>query len=162
METTFKFPNREEYLKTLDSVLPTSYIKTREHGNGKTNYIPAAIKEAVADDIFYYWNVVDENYLIVDGQVICTAKILYMPNYPGAEEHYCTGSAARHLGQAKNSLEYNIPGAKVEAISNALQTLGNIFGRNVDRAISKTEKLPTNYTIRKHGTAEPEQEKQSN
>lgn len=159
MEAKFKFPNRERYLETLDSILPESYIQTRKHGANSTKYYPAAIKQSVADDIFHYWNVVDENYFFIDGQIACTVKLLYMPNYPNAEEHYCTGSAGAPLGEAGNSTEYKVPSTRMEAIANALQTLGNIFGRNLHRQIAKGVKLPTNYTIRKHGTAEPKQEK---
>jgi hypothetical protein len=150
MQETYKFKNRSAYVEALDSVLPESYYKVRKHGSDSTTYIPAAIKESLADDLFHYWNVIDEDYQVVLGQVICTVKLCYMPNYPGADEHFCTGSAARPLGSAGNTLEYNVPGAKVEAISNALNTLGNIFGRNIGRKIAKNEYLANDFKIRKH------------
>lgn len=171
MEDLYKFKNRGEYIKALDSILPESYIQTRKVASGTHKYYPAPIKEAVADDLFHYWNVIDESYTALYNEILCTVKIVYCPSYPGADELFCTGSASTPVqmdansdlsnfpnNKKKNALEYGVPNVQTEAISNALGRLGNIFGRNLNRKINKDTYLPDNFTIRKHNI-EPEQKK---
>lgn len=157
----YKYKTREEYLTVLDSILPDNYIVKRDIGSGKTHtYIPVAIKQAIADDIFHQWNIIDENYFNMINEIVCTVKIQYMPNYPGADFLFCTGSAAVPIqtdsgssisnfpnSKKKNALEYNIPGVRQEACGNALETLGNIFGRSLNRKIGKL-KLSADFKIR--------------
>lgn len=164
-ELNYKFSTREAYLKALDSVMPDNYIQKRDLGGGKVSkYLPAPIKEAIADDFFIYWNVVDEKYQLIANELICTVKLVFLPSYPGSDELFCTGTAAVPVQmdagakiidfpakKKTNALEYNVPGVRTEAMSKALETLGNIFGRNISRKINKNTDLPNNFKIRNHG-----------
>lgn len=164
MEQKFRFPSREEYLKTLDKTMPQEYIQTREIGAGQVQqYLPLPIQEAIADDMFHYWNVTDEKYMLIANEVIATVRITYMPSYPDAEELYCTGSAAGPISMdsgakvtdfpAKkkiNALEYNLGSRRGAAVGCALNSLGNIFGRNIGRKINKNTPISSDFKIRKH------------
>lgn len=163
MEDQYRFKNRAEFIKAMDSVLPEEYIQKRDIGSKVHVYYPAAIKEAVADSFFQYWNIVDEKYTILVNEIVCTVKIAYMPAYPGADELFCTGSAATPIQMAKdsivsdfpakkklNALEYNLPSVLSEATSKALGRLGNIFGRNLDRKLNQTTSLSADFTLRQH------------
>ena len=153
----YRFKNRVEYIKALDKILPDKFVQGRDIGNGKTHcYYPIGIKEAVADDIFLEWNVNDEKYNELRGMLICTIKLNYTPSYPGAEELFCTGSAAVLIQDKKNALEYQLPAVESEAVGRALGKLGNIFGRNLSRKLNKNVALPPDYTIRKHEIASDE------
>lgn len=160
----FKFKTREEYLTVLDSVLPDNYIVKRDIGGKSHKYIPIPIKQAMADNLFHQWNVIDENYNIMINELICTIKMQYTPGYTNAEICFCTGSASVPIQmdsgakmhdfpamKKKNALEYNLPGVRQEAIGNALETLGNIFGRSLNRKIGKFV-LEPNFKIRSFET----------
>jgi len=158
----FQFANRQEYIKALDSVMPEKYHRTRKlGGNRSTTYLPIPIQEAVADMMWHEWNVVDESYQIFINEIVCTIKIAYTPSYPQANEQFCTGSASKPIQMKKgsgidefpsakqnNALEYNLPSVKKTAIGNALEGVGNIFGRNIGREIDG-QKLPSNFALRK-------------
>src|SRR6056297_1303291 len=171
----YQFKNRQEYLKALDSVMPEKYHQNRKLGGGRTQkYLPIPIQEAVADMVFQEWNVVDETYQIFINEVHCTVKLIYTPSYPGAEERFCTGSASKPIqmssgskisdfpgSKIQNALEYNTPSVKKTAIGNALEGLGNIFGRNIGRKIEGQE-LPANFKLRTYGENQKEKEDKSN
>ena len=72
-----------------------------------------------------------------------------LPSYPNADYRIVTGTGATPIqaksgsliekfprGKLTNSLEYCAPKARTSAISNALSTMGNVFGRNLGRAVS--------------------------
>lgn len=162
---TYNFKTREDYIRAIDKVLPDQYIQKRDiPGQPDPHlYYPIAIQEAVADQFFQEWNVADENYSVIANEIICTVKLTYTPAYPGAGERFCTGSAANPIQsdagakphefpskKKNNALQYNLPACREMAIGNALQSLGNIFGRNLSRRINSKTKLPSNFTIRKH------------
>jgi hypothetical protein len=158
----FRFSSREEYLKALDNKMPEDYYNFREIPNQAPQpYLPVPIQQALADDLFHYWNVTDERYIVIANELVCTVRLTYMPSYPDAEELYCTGTAAGaiQMGQGAkvgdfplkkkiNALEYNLPAKRSAAIGCALETLGNIFGRNLGRKISKDKLLAADFTIR--------------
>lgn len=138
----YKFSTRDEYLVALDSVMPPNNYKV----NDQVTYLPIEIQEALADVLFHYWNVIDEKYNNILNEIICTVKIEYMPNYPGADIHTCTGSAAHPITMLKgskvaefgekkisNALGMALPASRSKAIGCALNSLGNIFGRNLGR-----------------------------
>lgn len=165
----YRFKDRSEYVKALDSILPDNFVQKRSIPSGTHKYYPAPIKEAVADDLFQYWNIIDEKYTIIVNELVCTIKITFVPSYSSADEIFCTGSAAVPIqmdanssvssfpnNKKKNALEYNLPSVRSEAISNALGTLGNIFGRNLNRKVNKDTFLPADFTIRKHDIIEKE------
>jgi len=165
---TFQFSNRQEYIETLDSVMPDNYIMKRNLGAGKTaTYLPVPIQEAIADMMFQEWNIIDEKYDILINEIVCTVKISYVPSYPGANEQFCTGSAAIAIqmdskstisdfpkNKKLNALEYNLPGVRKRAEGTALENIGNIFGRNIGRKLDKDTSLESNFKIRKYGNKE--------
>ena len=156
----FRFKDRKEYQKALDSVIMVKNIQSRDIGNGKTHrYLPIAIKDAIADYIFNYWNVIEEKYRILNGMLVCNIKMVFMPDYPEAVDLFCTGSAAVFIQSAKNALEYQLPAVRSEAIGNAFGSLGNIFGRNLSRKLNKTTAISDDFTIRKEKVTKKETDK---
>jgi hypothetical protein len=163
----YRFNNRSEYMKLLDSTLPKRLEKSRSlSGSKKSLYYPIEVKEAVADNIFHYWNVVSEQFTQIQNELVCTVKLVYMPDYPGADELFCTGSAAVPVQMDANSkvtdypknkklnaLEYNLPGVRSESIGAALLTLGNIFGRSLNR------KVPDDFSLRRISDKKVEKKK---
>jgi len=160
----YRFANKKEYNAALDMFISKKHIKERDIGYGKDKhkYLPIHIKEPLADYVFAEWNVIEENYKIIQGPkyeqkkengklvkkvvgvndyILYTVKLLYVPDYPGAEEKFCTGTAAKLVQATNNCYEYQLPGVRSDAISNALQGLGNIFGRNLPRSLSDTFSL---------------------
>ena len=146
----FRYKGIEQFKKTLASAPDERWFKTRNLGGGKVaTYIPIFIKEALADRLFRSWEIADEKYMNVLNEIVCTVKIIAIPDYPGAEHMSFTGSASKPVqcdsgsvvhefpkGKKANALEYCLPAVRSEAIGNAFGTLGNIFGRNVDRSAS--------------------------
>ena len=156
----YRFKNRADYIRALDMVLPASFEKERNISTGMHHYYPIDVQEALADDLFHEWNVTDENYSLFANELLCTVRITFTPSYPGAQERFCTGSAAIAVQMdsganitdfpAKkkiNALQYNAPAVREMAVGNALQSLGNVFGRNLAR------KTASNFSIRKHEVA---------
>lgn len=168
MEQTYKFKNKEDYLKSLDSAMPEEWFKKRELGGGKTQkYLPIPYQEAIADMMFSEWSIIDENYQLLVNEIVCTVKIVFTPDYPEAQEQFTTGTASKPIqmdAESKvtdfpakkkaNALEYNLPSVRKSAIGCALEGIGNIFGRNVGRKIDKVHELPANFTLRKHADKE--------
>ena len=160
-EIIFNFQDRAAYLESLDSALPETFYETRDLGNGKkATYLPIAYQEAMADKMFLNWNVTNEEYTQILNEIVCVVRITYTPSYPRAEELYCTGSAAHpiqmdsgakphEIGTKKkaNGLEYCLPAARSAAISKALESLGNIFGRNLNRKVGDKVLAP-NFKFR--------------
>lgn len=149
-ETVFQFKTEEDYKMALRASPAGSWVKERSLGGKKTSkYISLFIQEAIADKIFQQWDVIDEKYQIVVNEIICTVKIQYQPSYPGADIRFCTGSGAKPIqcdsnsvpslfpkGKKTNALEYNTGASRSAAMSNAFTTLGNVFGRNLNRETS--------------------------
>lgn len=153
----YRFKSRNEYIKALDMVLPVDFEKTRDLPTGKHKYYPIEVQEALADDLFHEWNVTDEDYSVIANELLCTIRLTFTPSYPGAQERFCTGTASIPIQmdskalitdfpakKKPNALQYNAPAVREMAIGNALQSLGNIFGRNLAR------KTQSNFTIRIH------------
>jgi hypothetical protein len=166
----FLFENREAYLKKMDSLLPDDFKQVRNVGSGTHVYYPHVIKEAVADMMFRYWNIVDEKYAIMVNELVCTVKVVFLPDYPDAQEQSCTGSASTPIQMdsgakpsdfpAKkkiNSLEYNLPSVRTEAVSNAFHSLGNIFGRNLNRLLNSKDKVSPDFSFRAQKRIQDEQ-----
>lgn len=151
MEEEYRFENRKAYAKGLDSVILQKNVQERDldkAGKKKHRYLPIPIKDAIADYMFSYWNVIDEKYVILDNMLVCTIKLVYVPDYPEADELFCTGSAAVLIQSAKNSLEYQLPAVRSESIGNAFGSLGNIFGRNLARVLKKGTDIPDAFSLR--------------
>ena len=147
---THRFESMQAYIEALNTPLPEKYKASRDLPTGKYSYYPIHVKEALADAMFHYWNVISENYSLIANEILCTVTLQYLPDYPDSFEQTCTGSAASPVQmdkeakimdfpakKKKNALEYNVPSVKSEAIANALGGLGNCFGRNVGRSVSE-------------------------
>ena len=163
----YNFSTRADYLKALDQTLPEKFVQKRNVASGVYKYYPQAIKEALADKMFHSWHVIEEKYFNIANELCCTVKICYTPDYPGAEEFFCTGSAAIPIqmdagskpeafpeGKKLNSCEYNMPAVRSEAISNALNLIGNIFGRMLSRKLNKNEYIAPNFKLRDYEVKE--------
>lgn len=145
----YRYKDLEQFKIVLSSNPDQKWMKSRALGGGKTaEYEPIQIKEALADRIFRSWEVSEEKYMNVLNEIVCTVKISALPDYPGADYMAFTGSASKPVqcdkgavphefpkGKKANALEYCLPAVRSEAIGNALETLGNIFGRNVARNV---------------------------
>lgn len=146
----FRFKDVEAYKLKLNSEPQDGWILTRElGGNKKTSYMPIEVKQALADTIFREWHVVEEKYFNMLNEIVCTVKINALPDYPNSDYITFTGSASKPIqtdsgckaeefpkGKKSNALEYCLPAVRSEAIGNALEVLGNVFGRNIGRSVS--------------------------
>ena len=131
----YRFKNIEEYKDFLDKEPNETWIQLRDLGPGKVQkFIPIFIQQANADFIFRSWNVIEEKLMEISNGIACTVKILATPDYPGAEEIILTGSTAtQYKTKAKNHIEFDVPNARSRAIGIAFGTLGNLFGRSLNR-----------------------------
>ncbi|MES2287283.1 MAG: hypothetical protein V4547_16445 [Bacteroidota bacterium] len=141
------FKDLEDYKSFLNKAPKKSWTKTRDLSGGrKSTYLPFPYQQALADKIFREFDVIREHYDLFVNEMMCTVTIQYLPDYPHAEQRIMTGTAFKPammeagsaaskfpVGKITNSLEYNGPNARSAAISNALMTLGNVFGRNLSR-----------------------------
>jgi len=158
MEDLYRFKNRSEYLKALDMVILKKDIQSRDIGNGKVhNYFPISIKEAIADYVFFEWNVIDDRYTVINEMLTATVKLTYVPNYPEAEEKFCTGTSAVLIQKKQNALEYQLPAVLSEAVGNALGRLGNIFGRNLSRKLNKDVLMSIDFSLRRDKNTTPKE-----
>ena len=146
----YRYKDIEEYKLALTANPSASWLKERGLGGGKSAaYEPIEVKQALADRIFRNWEVCEEKYMNVLNEIVCTVKITALPDYPGGDHILFTGSASKPVqcdsgskvdqfpkGKKANALEYCLPAVRSEAIGNALETLGNLFGRNVARSVS--------------------------
>jgi hypothetical protein len=147
---TFNFKSKEDWKDAINKAPNESWVKSRTLGGGKSSqYIPIPIQQALADIIFDEFDVVDEKYKQIENEILCTVKISCLPSYPNAEHRIITGTGAKPIaaksgslvhkfpqGKIPNSIEYCAPNARTSAIGNALATFGNVFGRNLGRAVS--------------------------
>lgn len=153
---TYNFESREKWQDALNSAPKEDWIKSRDLGGGKTSkYLPIPYQQALADKLFSEFDVFDAQYEVIVNEIICTVKIQILPSYPNSEHRIISGTGAKPIqcdkgstpslfpkGKKTNALEYCAPAARTVAISNALSTFGNLFGRNVGRAqVSNSYKM---------------------
>ena len=150
VELKHNFPSREAWQKALNKAPNQNLLKTRSLGRGKNKpYLPIERQQALQDVFFDEFDVIDENYTVVLNELCCVVKCQGLPSYPNADYRVFTGGGAKPIqcvkgstaesfpkGKIMNALEYNMPAARATAISKALETVGNIFGRNLGRAIT--------------------------
>lgn len=148
-EETYRFKNRQDWQEALNAAPKEDWIKTRKLGGGKTSkYVPIPVQQALADIFFNEFDVFDEKYTEIQNEILCTVKIQILPSYPNSEHRTISGTGAKPIqmdkgakpidypkGKKLNALEYCAPAARTMGISNALNTFGNVFGRNIGRAI---------------------------
>lgn len=147
---THNFKSKEAWQDALNCAPQNAWTESRQlGGRKKSTYIPIHIQQGLADIFFDEFNVFDATFEVIVNEVLCTVKISVLPSYPNAEYRTISGSAAKPIqmksgsdaerfpkGKLTNSLEYNAPAARSAAISNALTTFGNVFGRNIGRAVA--------------------------
>jgi hypothetical protein len=143
----FAFADLKTYKSALEKAPSKKWVKSRSLGGNKTsNYIPLYIQQALAEKFFREFYVVEEKYNVIANEILCTVKLQIVPDFPYADTIFPTGTAAKPIqqdsgisassfptGKKINALEYNAPAARSAAISNALTSIGNIFGRNLNR-----------------------------
>jgi hypothetical protein len=135
----FSFKNRAEYDAFLDKAPNEQWIQNRDLGSGKVHlFLPLFIQNANADFVFKEWHVIDETFMNMEGGIASTVKVLALPSFPDAQHITFTGSAAKMFTKAKNTVEFNLPDSRARAIGNGLATLGNVFGRNLNRTYKIT------------------------
>ena len=149
-EEKHSFESKEAWKSALNQAPNDSWIKSRSLGAGKSSkYIPIPIQQALADIMFDEFDVFEEHYQQIENEILCTIKISCLPSYPNSEHRVISGTGAKPIaarsgslvhkfpqGKITNSLEYCAPNARTSAIGNALSTFGNVFGRNLGRAVS--------------------------
>ena len=149
-EEQFNFADKQAWKKAIDAAPNSGWVESRNLGGSKkSKYVPIAIQQALGDIFFDEINVIEENYKVIVNEVLCTVKISALPSYPNSEYQSFTGTGSKPvqtnagsvvhkfpLGKKTNALEYNAPAARAAAITNALTTKGNVFGRNLGRAVS--------------------------
>lgn len=145
----YRYENQEAYRLALDHEPPGGWIKNRDIGGGRTwKYIPISCIQALADIMFREWSVIEEKPLYTGNGIGFTVKIQALPDYPGADYIFFTGSGAVPFQEKKNAVEYNFPAARSKAITTAFSDLGNIFGRNVGRTVENVP-IGNGFTLRK-------------
>lgn len=153
----YKYKDLTEYRLALDYPPPDGWVQARDLGGGrKSQYIPISVIEALADMIFREWYVIEEKPLNTGDGIGFTVKIQALPDYPGADYVFFTGSGAVVFHSTGNAVEYNFPAARSRAITSAFNQLGNIFGRNIGRTVNKNP-VGNGFTLRKK--AEEEEKK---
>lgn len=132
----YRFKTIEEYRDFLDNAPNKSWLQYRSLGGSKIHeYIPIFITEANADLISRYWSVVREDYKEISNGIMCVVTIVLCPDYPGADEIIITGSAGtQYKKKADNHVEFDVPNAREKAIGKAFATMGNLFGRGLNRS----------------------------
>lgn len=149
IKSHFNFATFDQWRESLSKAPKREWTKSRNlGGNKKSTYIPLFVQQALADMFFREFDVIDENYVVVSNELICTVKIQFLPDYPDSEHRFMTGVAAKPIqqdskiaassfptGKKTNALEYNAPASRSAAVSNALTNFANIFGRNLNRDV---------------------------
>jgi hypothetical protein len=148
-ENVYKFTDRQNWFEALQESPDPSWLKERSLGGAKKHkYIPLPIQEALADLFFREFDVVAIETKVVVNEILLTVKIQFLPNYPDSDHRYMVGIASKPIqqssgsfasqfpdGKISNSLEYNAPAVRSAAISNALTSFANVFGRNLGREV---------------------------
>jgi hypothetical protein len=149
IEKVYKFKNHEDWKREQQLEPNSSWVKERKLGGSrKSLYVPLPIQQALADMFFREFDVFEEKYTLVVNEILCTVRISVLPDYPNSEHRIISGTAAKPIqqdslssassfpnGKKTNAMEYNSPASRGAAISNALTTFANIFGRNLGRDV---------------------------
>jgi hypothetical protein len=122
---------------------PAEFDKTAD---GKAYTLPISFVEMTLDEIYFgMWELTDPSYQQIFNEVVGTATLTV--------KHPITGDKIRRVGFAsiiitqdsganladfnstkkKNALDLSFPKLKAEILKNAAQSLGKIFGRDINR-----------------------------
>lgn len=153
---TYEYKDLLDWRLALDYPPPDGWVQTRTLGGSRSSlYIPISVIEATADKLFREWYVIEEKPLDIKDGVAFTIKIQGLPDYPGSDYVYFTGSGAVLFQDTGNAIEYQFPAARSKAIANAFSQLGNLFGRNLSREVNKNP-IGKGFTLRKKKEEEEE------
>ncbi len=124
-------PNRAEFEKTPD---------------GKANTLPISFVEMTLDEIFLgQWEILNIHYSQIFNEVVGTGELVVWHPITGRALHRAgfaavvitqdQGAAIAdfNMTKKKNALDLTFPKLKAEITKNAAQTLGKIFGRDINR-----------------------------
>jgi hypothetical protein len=153
-----RFADQKSWQDGLNAVPNPKWVLERELGGGKTSkYLPLAVQQALADVFFLEADVISADFQMIQNEILCTVKMSVLPNYPNAEHRIICGSGAKPIQMDSggipslypkmkkvNATEYCAPAARSAAISNALTTFGNVFGRQLGRKVSSGFNLSSN------------------
>ena len=156
MEQKFRFRNREHYLKELNNSMSEESVMTRDLGGGRTSqYYPIYLQQALADVFFRKHNFIHAEYKEIQNELTAYVKLVYVPDYPDAEEEMTFGVASTSIQmdadsavsdypkkKKPNALEYCFPKVMSRAEGNAYSRIGNIFGRNLNRKVGNKPSDP--------------------
>lgn len=156
-ETIYRFNNVNHYNEALACMPKPEYIQTRDLGGGKSSrFLGIECQQAYSEVVHLETDVISETYTVVANEILCTVKLCYLPSYPNAQHRFATGTGAKAIQMGSggdpalfpqkkkiNALEYCAAAARSAAISNAFSTMGNLFGRNLNR------KAPDNLSFNK-------------
>ena len=166
-------PNDLEFRQKLDG-FTTRLSKVPDHKelqktpDGKAFYIPIDFVETTLDELFFgLWETKNFEYKTIANEV--TGSIILRVFHPTAKTWIERSGAASYTimvdkapaelqGQDRNrwalditnkkpnALDMGLPKLKTDCIKNAALSLGNIFGRNLNRTYKDTFKPLTKWT----------------
>jgi len=157
------FKSRQDWQEALNAAPKSGWIKSRDLGGGrKSKYMPVTVQQALADIFFLEVDVIDIQQKVVVNEIVTVVKISILPSYPNSDHRIISGVGSKPIQMRKggvasnfperkltNSLEYCSPASKSAALSNALASFANVFGRNLGRKVSDGYNLSKNKKKKK-------------
>lgn len=142
--TKSEYKDIEQFQFFLNKAPAKSEIKTNPYA-GDSQYIPIAIIEKRLDEIYAgLWSVEDCNIHVVANSVLCTLSLKVVHPIAKFEiRRSGVGAIPIQLNKGEKEMSFstiksdairkNAPAAKSQALRNAAQSLGMIFGRSLNR-----------------------------
>jgi hypothetical protein len=146
----YRFESHKQWQDALNAEPNPKWTRERKLGGNKTSsYLPLAVQQALGDAFFLEADVMHAEFQVIANEILCTVKLQVLPNYPNSEHRIISGTGAKPIQMDAggipykfpmkkkiNAAEYCAPAARAAAISNALTTFGNVFGRQLGRDVS--------------------------
>lgn len=138
-----KFEAMDSFLEFIDQEPPRQWVKKHPYAKG-VKYIPIDKIEMMLDKIFQIWHV----EILSSGQLLnsvyVNVRVYYKHPITGKMEHQDgTGAMAIQVDKGKNASDLGaiksnaimlaLPSAKSYAIKDAVEHIGKIFGRDLNR-----------------------------
>lgn len=142
--TKSEYTDIEHFQMFLNKAPAKSEIKTNPYA-GDSQYIPIAVIEKRLDEIYAgLWSVEDCNIQVVANSVLCTLSLKVVHPIAKFEIRRAgVGAIPIQLNKGEKEMSFstiksdairkNAPAAKSQALRNAAQSLGMIFGRSLNR-----------------------------
>lgn len=139
-----EYKSIEQFQMFLNKAPVKSEIKTNQYA-GNSQYIPIAVIEQRLDEIYAgLWSVDTCEIQVIANSVVCTLTLKVV--HPIAKmilRRAGVGAIPIQLNKGESEMSFstiksdairkNAPAAKSQALRNAAQSLGAIFGRNLNR-----------------------------